>query len=256
MRVLLLKNKTTPLDPYHEIFNQNGDCAEFLPLLNHGPISIDMTSSYLSSKEFLEEVKTFIITSQRAVEVFHACLEKIDLINPGAAIIIRSKIGYTVGPATEKILRDNGFKDVRGGAKAGNGSKLADIILKELVDSTETIVFFTGVVRKDIIPVKLRANNIDVKEVVIYQTEPKNEIAKDFVTICEKEVNWIVFFSPQGTENIVKMIKNTPLLTGSKIASIGPTTQDYLSENGINPHVVAEKPTASSLFEALQKFNL
>lgn len=253
MKVVMLKNKTTPRDAYEDLFTECGHDAHFVPLLNHDPVSIEDTVCYLTSDAFLKETPRFIITSQRAVIVFHECLDRISAQDPSTANIIRSKIGYTVGPATEKVLRDKGFTDVRGGAEAGNGAALADIILLECSGADFPIVFFTGMIRKDIIPVKLRNNGFSVNEVVIYKTAPKPDILDNFKILCHHHVDWIVFFSPQGTDDIVHHIttEKPHSLAYTKFASIGPTTQDFLVSRGIHPHVVASKPTAHSLLDSL-----
>lgn len=226
----------------------------FVPLLEHSPVDISQTIEYLESPEFMA-TERFIITSQRAVEVFHECLAHISRTNPANAAQIRLKMGYTVGPATEQVLVENGFVDVRGGSHAGNGLKLADIILDELADNganEKPIIFFTGVIRKDIIPVKLKANGVAIKEVVIYKTEPKDGIIENFLQCCEAPVDWVVFFSPQGTEDIVQHMYDTaPTVL---IASIGPTTEEYLLLKGIQPHVVAAKPTAASLYNGIAEW--
>lgn len=264
LRLLLLKNKTQPLDAYHETFTDKGHGAEFIPLLEHSALDIAETVRYLESEEFIKNTKRFIITSQRAVEVFHECLRIISQNNPDNAENIRGKVGYTVGPATAEVLAENGFIDVRGGAKAGNGLKLADLIMEELANEansntsnsdsncacSDCIVFFTGVIRKDIIPVKLKGNGVPIKEVVIYKTEAKEGIIDNFLDSCNEHVDWIVFFSPQGTEEIVDhIVKTSPKVY---FASIGPTTEEYLLLKGITPHVVAAKPTAASLYEGIE----
>lgn len=200
------------------------------------------------SSEFIHNTPDFIITSQRAVEVFHECLATIVKRDPALASIIRGKTGYTVGPATEQVLRENGFTDVRGGRDAGNGSKLAEIILKERTVS-EPIVFFTGEIRKDVIPVKLKAEGVPISEVVIYKTEPREQIFESYLSRASEAHDWLVFFSPQGTEEIVAYLQQNLLL--AKIASIGPTTEAYLIEQGLRPDVVAALPTAASLYEAI-----
>lgn len=285
LRLLLLKNKTQPSDAYYETFTAEGHTAEFVPLLEHSPVDVLKTAQYLESAEFLEHTHRFIITSQRAVEVFHDCLKLISERSPNAAATIRAKTGYTVGPATEQVLQENGFVDVRGGAHAGNGLKLADIILAEQelknigkerkiggesssqvgeglndvkgnsasvsIDASP-IIFFTGVIRKDIIPVKLRANGVSIKEVVIYKTEPRGGIIDNFLRCCADPVDWVVFFSPQGTEDIVEhIVQKAPRVF---VASIGPTTEEYLLQKGIKPHVIADKPTATSLHEGINEF--
>ncbi|GBL47867.1 hypothetical_protein [Candidozyma auris] len=255
MRVLMLKNKTTPVDTYHETFTALGHTPEFIPLLNHCPVSVEETTNFLCSRQFLEETDLFIITSQRAVEVFHLCLNEISKQSTHLASRIRSKTGYTVGPATEEILKANGFSDVRGGSDAGSGAVLADIILKEMDRSKkQKIVFFTGTIRKDIIPVKLRSQGVNIEEVVIYKTECKRGIVDHFLRCCEEPVDWIVFFSPQGTEEIVERLQRQEIesLRGTRVASIGPTTEEYLVSKGISASVVAAKPTAKALVESLQ----
>ncbi|EEQ36487.1 hypothetical protein CLUG_00610 [Clavispora lusitaniae ATCC 42720] len=253
-RVLFLKNKTTPKDAYEDVFSSSGHKPVFVPLLNHAPIDIDQTAEYLASETFLTETDSFIITSQRAVEVFHECLSVIGSRDPAKVEQIIAKTGYTVGPATEEILRAKGFSDVRGGSLAGNGSKLADIILEEKRGCPKKIVFFTGVIRKDIIPVKLKQEGVDLEEVVIYKTEPKAGILDNFVSCCEEKVDWLVFFSPQGTEEIVEHIQKGKIsLDGVRIASIGPTTLEYLNGKGIESHAMAPKPTAAALLEEIMK---
>lgn len=252
LRLLLLKNKTTPQDAYHEILASNNHTPEFVPLLSHGPVSISKTVEFLASDEFLHHTDSFIITSQRAVEVFHDCLRIISAESAEKAKLIRSKPGYTVGPATEQILKENGFLDVRGGSNAGNGSKLADIIMNDKPHSSSKIVFFTGVVRKDIIPVKLKSNGVHLEEEVIYKTEARDGIIENYIQCCEEKVDWVVFFSPQGTEDIVQHMKSTQPQV--KIASIGPTTEEYLLDNSITAQVVAEKPTAASLYEGILRW--
>lgn len=252
LRLVLLKNKTVPQDAYQDVFSAAGHTPHYIPLLSHEPVSIPETVEYLTSADFLGTSR-FIITSQRAVEVFHECLREIEANDAATAKLIRAKKGYTVGPATDQILRENGFVDVRGGARAGNGAKLADIILAEADDSP--IVFFTGAIRKDIIPVKLKAHGVSISERVIYKTEPRTTIVGDFLASCETPVDWLVFFSPQGTEDIVAHVQKHGV-PGARVASIGPTTEQYLLDMGIKPHVVAAKPTAESLFESIERWEL
>lgn len=241
MKLLMLKNQTVPSDLYHTVFTSYGHTPQFLPLLDHGPTDVEATTAYLCSD--FARFSAFIITSQRAVEVFRTCLQRIEAKDAEKAREIRRKVGYTVGPATAHILKEIGFADVRG-SDAGNGSLLADLILQE---QPESLVFFTGVIRKDIIPVKLRKHGVALDEVVIYKTEPKRDIIERFRQCSGYD--WVVFFSPQGTEEIVNHIVSSGLAV--KTASIGPTTEEYLLEKGIKADVVAQKPTAESLYHSI-----
>lgn len=246
--VLLLKNASVPTDPYEGIFLENGFCPEFLPLLTHRHFDRERTLEYLRSSEFVDEIPVFIITSQRAVEMLGDCLS---LLEQEVKKKILSKIGYTVGPATFSVLKTLGFSLIRGGERAGNGLKLAELIHEEVGDISTRMVFFTGVVRKDIIPRKLMEWNHNLQETVIYTTEVRDDVVKNFTNYIERTSGgWIVFFSPQGTELIVEYIRNQRQ-SQFKLASIGPTTEEYLLENSIKPDITASKPHASSLYEAI-----
>lgn len=248
MRAILLKNPSTPNDPYDAKFKESGFSPVFVPLLIHTHSDKKATIDYLRCTEFVNEVKHFVITSQRAVEMLEECLIELDI---QAKEQILTKVGYTVGPATFKVLQRIGFKDVRGGEKAGNGKVLAEFIRSEL--STEVpIIFFTGEIRKDIIPRMLKNWGYNLQEQVIYKTENRGDIIETFETRANETIvgnNWIIFFSPQGTSSIVDYIKTRGELF--RIASIGPTTEEYLIENGIKPDIVSPKPEASSLVSSI-----
>lgn len=247
--VLLLKNQTVPRDPYFEVFS-NEYHTTFLPLLTHTHTNRSATLEYLQSPEF-SSTEALIITSQRAVEILVQLLAELPAAVVGA--IKQDHIVYTVGPATSKVLHDAGFTQVRGGEKAGNGSKLADIII---ADGIGQLVFFTGETRRDIIPVKLNLVGIPLVEKVIYRTESRDDIIplfNEWVNKVETSegIKWVVFFSPQGTELIVEYLQGYKGVD-YRIASIGPTTEEYLLKNGLVPHTVSSKPQAHTLFDEIQ----
>lgn len=255
-----MKNSTVPVDPYEVKFKETGFNPEFLPLLVHEHYDRRATIDFLLSEEFLDRIPVLIITSQRAVEMFDDCLSEIS----DEAILNRifTKIAYTVGPATYQVLQKLGFKDIRGGSNAGNGFKLSELVKQE-ISRDQRIVFFTGVIRKDIIPKALLEANYDLIEKVIYKTESRDDILQNFDMLWQtiklhtsdpNNVQWIMFFSPQGTESIVNHIKSIELPPNIKIASIGPTTEEYLNNNSITSDVVASKPQAESIIKNILQF--
>lgn len=94
-----------------------------------------------------------------------------------------------------------------------------------------------------------------MKERILYRTESRDDIVDNFEDCCSKLQptgdNWLVFFSPQGTESFIEYLVNTDYEMNFKVASIGPTTKLYLEEKGVVPSVVASKPTAASLIEVI-----
>ncbi|CUM64713.1 uncharacterized protein PRCAT00002323001 [Priceomyces carsonii] len=249
--VILLKNKTIPDDPYELKFEKEGYSTKFIPLLKHSHSDKDATKKYLCSEEFMQ-TPIFIITSQRAVEILNECIS--ELQDEAIKQRIFTKIGYTVGPATDQALKDAGFHNIRGGKRAGNGSILSNIIIDE-IQNDQKIVFITGEIRKDIIPRKLKDNGFQLSERVIYKTKPRTDIINNFKREWENAPQnpWLVFFSPQGTEEIVSHIVNTGATV--KIASIGPTTKEYLDKKSLTPHIVSKKPEAGSLYESVFDFD-
>lgn len=249
--VLLLKNPSTPSDPYHDRFSASEFHPVFIPLLHHSHWDKQQTIDFLTSDDFLA-TPTFIITSKRGVEMFDECVQAID--DPSVKKAILAKTAYTVGPATYDELRRIGFANVRGGNDAGNGLKLAHLIHHELGDGPHRMVFFTGEIRKDILPVTLKLFGYDLRERVIYKTENRHDIVDQFETAWREHSHadpWVVFFLPQGTESIVARVRE---VGGVKIAVIGPTTEEYLVDNQLTPHVVADKPTAAALVAAITAF--
>lgn len=191
--------------------------------------------------------------------MFDDCLKSVD---EDIRRQIFTKTAYTVGPATADELSRIGFTNVRGGEQAGNGRKLAEIIYQELGPGNHRMVFFTGEIRKDILPKALLGYGFDLSEKVIYKTEDRDDINSQFTQAWDQyrhQNPWIVFFLPQGTETIVATLTAselsedapTPLSPLVPVAVIGPTTEEYLILNHITPTVVAEKPTARLLVEAI-----
>lgn len=241
--ILFLKNSTTPSDPYEEFFTKKGYKTAFVPLLEHTSVDSEGTVDFLANDDFLEAA-LFIVTSHRAVEMLRGCLE---LLKPEMRRKVLEKRGYTVGPATDKVLKEMGFSDVRGGSDAGNGHKLAEIVLQDEKKGAK-VVFFTGEVRKDIIPKKLLSHGIDLRERVIYKTVVRSDVVAKFEEQRLDSDSCIVFFSPQGTEHMVGYVAQHAV----RVAAIGPTTEEYLVGKGIRP-VVAEKPDAEALWRAIEE---
>ncbi|KAK6465000.1 Uroporphyrinogen-III synthetase [Scheffersomyces coipomensis] len=237
--VLLLKNKTTPSDNYELELNQSTDYTPvFIPLLSHEGINTASTISYLQSDTYLNPSTIFIIASQRGVEILAECLDSV--VDDSVKKRILDKVGYAVGPATASQLLKLGFVNIKGGDNAGNGDKLADLIINDLKQDNENdrlCVFFTGEVHRDIIPRKLTSAGLKVDKRVIYTTAVRKDIVTtfdQFITTNQVNDDWIIFFSPQGTEYIIDYVKLHQ--TQFKIG-------------------VAPKPDAISLYNSILKYD-
>lgn len=303
-KIYLFKNKTVPHDPYHNQFLAAGFTPIFVPLLKHEFVDQSQLGSYLRSDEF-EKSGAVIITSQRAIEALNWHLAELkrdenstDNDNDkdqSALNKLLNKPVYTVGPACAAALKRWGYTDIRGGSLAGNGLKLAEIILEDINKEKElgngqglleSFVFFTGVTRRDIIPEKLTAAGVKIEERVVYRTlavenlmqkvlavirdgsngsDLGNGLGEDFEDEVEEYPSagyengledgmgqeYYVFFSPAEADPVVEAVRALSELRPVRLAAIGPTTETYLRDKKMTPHVVAPKPDATHLIQEI-----
>lgn len=245
-RAILLKNKTAQQDKYETEFQLKGFEPVFIPLISHTHIP-DGLLKLLEDGDYLKQLQDVIVTSQRTVEcLYESILPRMDT---SARHVLLEKNVYAVGPSTKDFLERIGFNNVKGGVDAGNGSILSDIIISEYHDQNKTSepLLLVGEIRKDIMPKKLSNSGIQVREVITYKTENLPDNLTRFQELT-KEGSWVVFFSPQGTEEIIEFIKDG---NNHKVASIGPTTKEFLQKKGLEPNVVSVKPDERHLINAI-----
>jgi uroporphyrinogen-III synthase len=231
--LILLKNES-PEDLYASLPE-----AVFVPVLNHTFLDLSSHREFIDSAE-AQEAEALVVTSQRAVEALGQ-LDNVSKLFP--------KPVFTVGPATGAKLRQLGFVDVRG-EDTGNGLTLSSEILPTV--SYKKYLFFTGVIHRDVIPNTLNSMGATVIERTVYDTAPLPNCVEHFNSQYSQadKTPWIAFFSPSGVEGVVEYLKRKPRNT-FRLAAIGPTTEAYLSDNGLSPDCVAEKPTPEHLLEAI-----
>ncbi|CAI4052149.1 hypothetical protein SKDZ_15G4140 [Saccharomyces kudriavzevii ZP591] len=264
-RVILLKNKTVPIDKYELEFRSKAFEPVFIPLIRHTHVTQDFKSVLNSIPNYLDTIDYIIITSQRSVESLNEAI--IPSLTNEQKVKLFSKTVYTVGPATADFIRRSGFINIKGGEDAGNGSILADIIINDLATNVDNpppneLLFLVGEIRRDIIPKKLYSKGIKVREVVTYKTEDLDDSLPRLLQAmtphneAEMPLNWIVVFSPQGTKEITQYLggKGHPLNSKLRVASIGPTTKKYLDNNNIISNVISPKPDARSLLTAIESY--
>lgn len=158
--------------------------------------------------------------------------------------------------------RTEGVKGVKGRSKPG-------------------LLFLVGEQRRDIIPKTLMAESlgaserVHVDEVVVYETGEMGSFEGDFGDAVRRAsdndggVLWVVVFSPSGCEGMLRVLGLGTFDTGTGIgtggdavgkrrvfvATIGPTTRDYLKEKfGFEADVCAERPSPEGVGEGIRRF--
>lgn len=192
---------------------------------------------------------------------------------------------YSVGPATTRALKAvpqlpplQVF-----GEHTGNGDKLAQFILdhygKWYRDRPQKppLLFLVGEQRRDIVPKTLMDDQlpdetrIKVDEVVVYGTGVMESFPQDLEQCLQSTASakmaWIVVFSPTGCDAMLTGLGMLDVGTGKAkqkdpartrfIATIGPTTRDYLRTTfEFEPDVCAAQPSPHGVLEAINHFVL
>ncbi|KAH6677168.1 tetrapyrrole biosynthesis, uroporphyrinogen III synthase [Halenospora varia] len=289
--ILLLKTRSTPNDGYEEHFSGEKDGIQFVPVfvpvLEHKFLDngLNVVRDLLRKREIhqgqIAKYGGIIFTSQRAVEAFAKLVEEGgESWSPVEDVPI-----YTVGPATSRALRSipqtpplNIF-----GAKTGNGEALAHYILEHYANwykgrkTLRPLLFLVGEQRRDIIPKTLmnpalpQSQRIQVDELVVYGTGVMESFEQDFTKLlkdtCESPTRWVVVFSPTGCEAMLRAlglldpetgkvrIEKSPKDSRTFVATIGPTTRDFLKQSfNFEPDVCAEKPSPEGIEQGIAAF--
>jgi uroporphyrinogen-III synthase len=267
----------------------------FVPVLEHrfkhdtlDQVRRDITSGGFMSSPGVKIAKygAMIFTSQRAVEAVTQVIENIrseGRHSLGDLLPVTVPF-YVVGPATARGLRALHLHCPILGEETGNGEALSAFILEHYNGvhpgpAKPSILFLVGDKRRDIIPKTLQSGDLSpgrrakVDEVVIYETGEMQSFKANFSSIWQKnkeqqvQHQWVVVFSPTGCRAMLESLGLLDENTGSirakaqqgntLVATIGPTTRDYLvKEFGFSPDVCADKPSPEGIADGINAFTM
>lgn len=167
--------------------------------------------------------ENLIITSQNAARA---------LANHPNVQEIRRNPVFCVGDMTSELLDELGFTVQE---SADMAKDLAKVIVRDY--ARERFTFFSGNIRRDVLPTALLAANVSLNEIVVYET------ALTPVKI-ETDIDGILFFSPSAVTSFLK----ENMLSKQTCFCIGETTASEIRKSfGSNPVMVtiitANKPS-------------
>lgn len=137
---------------------------------------------------------------------------------------------------TTKDLLVNIFGEKNIAETADNALELAEKIVAANIVSK--VYFFCGDLRRDELPEKLKANDIEVEEIMVYNTVfTSQRISKNY--------DGILFFSPSAVESF--FLKNDA--GNSKFFAIGKTTAESVKAFTDQPVITAASPGKKKLVE-------
>jgi uroporphyrinogen-III synthase len=281
-------------EEYFSAFDNGRFDPVFVPVLEHRfkQDTLDQLRNGILGGRFLPSTEpdhdkygAAIFTSQRAVEAFTQVVADIRAEVPHQLdeLLPQSLPLYVVGPATARGLRALELQCPILGEESGNGDVLSTFILEHYNSlhpgrANPPILFLVGDKRRDIIPNALQSADLPidrrsrVDEVVVYETGEMMSFSSHFTALWQKYVEngsslqWVVVFSPTGCKAMLQSLglldentgrtKSTAPRNGILVATIGPTTRDYLvKEFGFSPDVCAEKPSPEGIASGIQAFD-
>lgn len=173
----------------------------------------------------LDTVYDYVLfTSQNAVK---------SVVSQGYRYTLNKKTALCVGIKTKELLEENGWEVV---AWAHYAKELAPIIIQDFKD--KEITFFSGSIRRDLLPDAFKANGIVFNEFTVYQTV-LNPIKN------EQKIEGLCFYSPSAIESYLQ--QNS--ITTEVCFCIGETTAEPLK--GVTQNIViAKQPTVEATLQA------
>lgn len=194
-------------------------------LLSDAGISVleeDFIETKIKNFELSKVNENLIFTSQNAV---------LSILQHSKCEELKGKNVFSVGMKTKELLTENGFDVV---AYTGYASDLAEII--SLIYSSESFTFFSGNLRRDVLPNTLKENGITFNEIEVYET---NITSKKMTS----KQDGILFFSPSGVESYFKLNS----IKDEICFCIGETTAETLVNKKVKNIIIAEKPSVESV---------
>lgn len=186
---------------------------------------------YLEIEQAYLRSATVVFTSMNAVEAVAAVQ---DGQQPDWTV-------YCTGNTTRQLISKY-FGEERIAGTASSSADLADLIIGD--ETADEVIFFCGDQRRDELPEILRSNDIDVTEIVVYQT----------ITVphhVNKTYQGILFFSPSGVDSFFRYNQ----LKGNTILfAIGNTTAAEIKKHTRNSIIIADEPGKTELVRQMIEF--
>lgn len=194
-------------------------------------IEEDFIETKIKNFEISKVNDNLIFTSQNAVQ---------SVLQHSKCNELKSKNVFSVGMKTKDLLTENGFNVI---AYTGYAADLAEII--SLIYSKESYTFFSGNLRRDVLPNTLKENGIKFNEIEVYETNITSKKIKE-------KIDGILFFSPSAIESYFKL--NT--IKDEMCFCIGETTAETLENKKIKNIIIADKPSVENVItEVIEYYN-
>ncbi|WP_210518153.1 uroporphyrinogen-III synthase [Hymenobacter terricola] len=228
---------TNDVSPYFSIAEKYGIKVDFREFIEVQPVSY---KDFRREKINILEYTAVIFTSRNAVDHFFRICQEAKLEMP--AEMKYFCISEQTANYLQKYIVLRKRKLFVGERTAAD---LFDVIRKH---KGEKFLYPCSDIRKDDLPVFMRANNLKFSEAVIYRT-----VASDLSDLSDVKYDCIAFFSPSG---ISSLFINFPdfVQGGTRLAAFGPTTAKAVIDAGLILDIEAPHPNAPSMTGAIEAY--
>jgi uroporphyrinogen III methyltransferase/synthase len=135
---------------------------------------------------------------------------------------------------------------------------IAEALAKELIAAQEAkgkkiLLLRADLGRPELVEM-LTAAGAEVEDVTAYATRPAEQLPPEVTeALAQKRIDWITFTSSSTAKNLAAILGPgyKDLLSGIKLASIGPITSSALRELGLEPNVEAQISDIAGLARAM-----
>ena len=228
---------TNDVSPYFAIAEKYGIKVDFREFIDVQPVSY---KDFRREKLNILEFTAVIFTSRNAVDHFFRICQEAKLEMP--AEMKYFCISEQTANYLQKYIVLRKRKLFVGERTAAD---LFEVIKKH---KGEKFLYPCSDIRKDDLPVFMRANSLKFSEAVIYRT-----VASDLSDLSDVKYDCIAFFSPSG---ISSLFINFPdfVQDGTRIAAFGPTTAKAVVDAGLILDIEAPHPNAPSMTGAIEAY--
>ena len=225
------------VSPYFSIAEKYGIKVDFREFIDVQPVSY---KDFRKDKINILEYTAIIFTSRNAVDHFFRICQEAKLEMP--AEMKYFCISEQTANYLQKYIVLRKRKLFVGERTAAD---LFDVIKKH---KGEKFLYPCSDIRKDDLPVFMRANSLKFSEAVIYRT-----VASDLSDLSDVKYDCIAFFSPSG---ISSLFINFPdfVQGGTRLAAFGPTTAKAVIDAGLILDIEAPHPNAPSMTGAIEAY--
>jgi uroporphyrinogen III methyltransferase/synthase len=250
--ILITRQREQSIEFISEVERRGGKAVLF------PTISIQDPDSWEEVDRALQHIKTYdaiIFTSINSVErFFHRCLLK--SVEP---VTFRGCEIYAVGEKTKHAVEERGLR-VKAIPEKYSSAGLAEYFRTLDLQGKQFLYPRGDLGRADLIKSLVR-QGATVDPVVCYVNKGPEEADAEFVyrKLVAGEIDVVTFASPSAAINFVKLFppeKMASIHGQTKIAVIGPTTEEEVRDLGIQVDIVAKQSTIKGLLDAIEEYSV